>query len=96
MDKSGQNVDPRRVVRNGARKLHGVQSGVWLEGGDKFKIETMDAPVVAPGERNLLNFDNKLPDPEGGMHFCLYNNVWGTNFTMWFDDDMKYRFKLKF
>jgi hypothetical protein len=96
MDKSGQKVDPRLVVRNGARKLHGVQSGVWLEGGHKFEIETMDAPIVAPGERNLLNFDNSLPVPEDGMHFCLYNNVWGTNYTMWFDDDMKFRFKLKF
>ncbi len=96
MDKSNRPVNPLNVVGNGARKLHGVQSGVWLQGGERFLIETLDAPLVAPGGRNLLNFDNKLPEPQGGMHFCLYNNVWGTNFTMWFDDDMKYRFKLKF
>ena len=29
------------------------------------------------------------------MHFCLYNNVWGTNFVMWFDDDMQFRFLLE-
>ena len=59
-------------------------------------IESMDAPLVAPGERNLLNFDNALPDPGDGMHFCLCNNVWGTNFAMWFEDDMQFRFKLRF
>ncbi len=96
MDKSGRPVDPLKVVKNGARKMHGVQSGVWLEGGRYLKIESADAPLAAPGGRNLMNFDNRLPDPDGGMHFCLYNNVWGTNFTMWFDDDMKFRFKLTF
>ena len=96
MDKSGRPVNPLNVVKNGGRTMHGVQSGVWLEGGNPFMIETEDAPLVAPGEMRLLNFDNRLPDPRGGMHFCLYDNVWGTNFTMWFDEDMKYRFRLKF
>lgn len=97
MDKSGQNVDPKDVVNNGARKLHGIQTGVWA-GQDKSKItiESLDAPIVAPGERNLLNFDNALPKADEGIHFCLFNNVWGTNFTMWMDDDMLFRFKLKF
>jgi len=96
MDKSDGPVNPLKVVKNGARTLHGVQSGIWLEGGSPFRIETADAPLVAPGRRRLLNFDNQLPDLQGGMHICLYNNVWGTNFTMWFDDDMKFRVKLKF
>ena len=96
MDKSGLPVDPRDVVRNGGMKMHGVQSGVWLKGENALKIMTEDAPMVSPAGRNLLNFDNKIPDPQGGMHFCLYNNVWGTNFTMWFEDDMKFRFRLKF
>ena len=97
LDKSGHDVDPVDVVRNGGRKLHAVQKGVRA-GGDngQISIESLDAPVVAPGERNLLNFDNALPEPGDGMHFCLYNNVWGTNFTMWFEDDMQFRFKLKF
>lgn len=38
-------------------------------------IEVADAPLAAAGDRNLMNFDNKLPGPEGGMHCCLYNNV---------------------
>jgi hypothetical protein len=97
MDKSGHEVDPCDVVRNGGRKLHAVQKGVRAgEDNGRIIIESVDAPVVAPGERNLLNFDNALPLPGDGMHFCLCNNVWGTNFTMWFEDDMQFRFKLRF
>ena len=97
MDKSGQNVNPRDVVNNGGRKLHALQKGIWAENGEeKITIESLDAPLVAPGDRTLLNFDNALPNPNAGMHFCLSNNVWGTNFTMWMEDDMKFRFKVIF
>jgi hypothetical protein len=30
------------------------------------------------------------------MHFNLYNNVWGTNFAMWYDEDSRFRFSLNF
>jgi len=97
LDKSGQNVSPTDVVRNGARKLHAIQNEVWAgEGEPTFIIESLDAPLVAPGECNLLNFDNAIPIADDGMHFCLFNNVWGTNFTMWLEDNMKFRFKLVF
>ena len=58
-------------------------------------MKTYDAPLVAPGERKLLNFDNARSAPEAGMHFCLGNNVWGTNFVMWFEDDMRFRFAMR-
>lgn len=97
LDKSGQNVNPEDVVIDGARKLHAIQKGVWVGNNTpKFTIESLDAPIVAPGERNLLNFDNEIPKAKNGMHFCLFNNVWGTNFTMWLKDDMKFRFNLNF
>ncbi len=96
LDKMGQSVDTRDVVRNGNRKLHGIRSGVRLESkAGPFSIQSLDAPLVAPGERTLLQFDNRLPETKEGVHFCLHNNIWGTNFVMWFEDDMKFRFVLK-
>lgn len=64
---------------------------------DKYgilEISAVDAPLVSPGDRALLNFDNAILAQDGGMHFCLCNNVWGTNFVMWFEDDMQFRFTL--
>lgn len=96
MDKMGQEVDPCDVVVDGGHKLHAVGKGVSCsDGGGRMMIETLDAPLVAPGERNLLNFDNAKPVAADGMHFCLCNNVWGTNFVMWFRDDMRFRFRVQ-
>jgi hypothetical protein len=96
LDKMDQPVDFRDVVKNGNRKLHAIQTGVRLtKNSDECTIRSLDAPLVAPDERTLLNFDNRLPQADGGVHFCLHNNVWGTNFRMWFDEDMKYRFVFK-
>jgi len=95
MDKMGQDVDPGDVVKDGGHKLHAVTDGVrYVDTRGSMVIGTWDAPLVAPGERSLLNFDNARPAVEGGMHFCLCNNVWGTNFVMWFDEDMQFRFRL--
>jgi len=44
----------------------------------------------------LLNFNNDLPDLSQGMHFNLHNNLWGTNFPMWFEEDCRFRFILRF
>jgi hypothetical protein len=96
LDKMNQPVHFRNVVKNGNRKLHAILRDVHFENKkQKCSVESLDAALVAPGERNLLNFDNRLPEAKDGIHFCLHNNVWGTNFMMWFDDDMKYRFTFK-
>ncbi|HEY3388179.1 MAG TPA: DUF5054 domain-containing protein, partial [Prolixibacteraceae bacterium] len=96
IDKMGQPVNSRDVIKNGNRKLHAALEGVRFESKtNNCSITSLDAPLVAQGERNLLNFDNRLPEANEGVHFCLHNNVWGTNFVMWFEDDMKYRFVLK-
>jgi len=55
-------------------------------------IESLDAPLVAPGAPGLLQFDNDPPDLRGGTHFNLFNNTWGTNFPMWCEDDGRFRF----
>jgi hypothetical protein len=96
MDKMGQEVDPCDVVEDGGHKMHAVGRGVYcLDEQGKMAIGTLDAPLAAPGERNLLNFDNAKPVVADGMHFCLCNNVWGTNFVMWYQDDMRFRFRIR-
>jgi len=36
-----------------------------------------------------------LPDLKQGVHFCLFNNLWGTNFTMWWGGSITYRFTVE-
>jgi Domain of unknown function (DUF5054) len=96
MDKMGQQISPLDVVRNGNRKMHAVGRGVrYQEEGEELCIDTLDAPLVAPGAPSLLDFNNRQPALEQGMHFNLYNNVWGTNFPMWYELDARFRFILR-
>ncbi len=97
MDKMGQPISPMEVISNGNRNFHGLTRGVsYRDQRGGFELETLDAFLLAPGRRPLLIFDNEQPDIAGGLHFCLYNNLTGTNFTMWFEDEMQFRFVLKF
>ncbi|GIO29603.1 MULTISPECIES: DUF5054 domain-containing protein [Paenibacillus] len=93
MDKMGMRISPLEVVKNGNRNLHAVNAGVNYRGSDgEAMIETLDAPLVAPGEKRLLQFDHTFVSLDGGMHFLLYNNVWGTNFPMWYEENAIFRF----
>ncbi len=89
-------IDPVHVVSNGARTLHGVHDTVEFHGPHySLEIDSLDAVLVAPGRPSLLDFHNQLPDMADGVHFNLFNNAWGTNFPMWFDDDARFRFALR-
>ncbi|HSH78308.1 MAG TPA: DUF5054 domain-containing protein [Herpetosiphonaceae bacterium] len=96
LDKLGEAIEPHDVVPNGNRKLHAVDRGiVFQDATGRLEIETLDAVLVAPGEPSLLDFNTEQPAITRGMHFNLFNNVWGTNFRMWYDDDTRFRFSLK-
>lgn len=95
LDKMGERISPLSVVKDGNRNMHGVESGLYYDAADgSVVIETLDAPLVCPGEARLLQFDNTYAPLSGGFHFNLHNNVWGTNFMMWFEDDMQFRYRL--
>jgi hypothetical protein len=96
LEKLGQQIDPLDVVRDGNRRLHAVAAAEYRHAGDSMRLETLDAPLVAPGEPSLLNFSNRQPPLQHGVHVTLYNNVWGTNFPRWYDEDARFRFVLRF
>lgn len=96
LDKLGAEISPLEVVENGNRHLHAAGRGVRVqEAGRSLVIHSLDAPLVAPGEPSLLNFNNQQPDLQQGVHFNLHNNLWGTNFPMWLEDDCRFRFRLE-
>jgi uncharacterized protein DUF5054 len=95
MQKLGCLISPDDVVSNGNRRIHAVQD--YLVRRDdllSLRIDTLAAPVVALGEPSLLQFDNEAPRMERGVHFNLYNNVWGTNFPSWYGGDARFGFVL--
>jgi hypothetical protein len=75
--------------------MHALGKGfAYKEGPHRLSVETIDAPVVALGERTPLGFSNDQPDLSKGIHSNLYNNAWGTNYIMWYGEDMRFRYLL--
>ena len=96
IEKLGQWISPLEVIARGNRTLHATGRGVKYEASDgTMLLETFDAPLVAPGAPALLRFQDQQPRLEGGMHFNLHNNVWGTNFPAWYEGASRFRFVLR-
>ena len=96
LDKSGEPVSPLDVVAGGSRGMHAVSAQCLCQDrGESLVIETLDSPLFALGEKSALNFSRQLPNLSRGVHCNLFNNAWGTNYIMWFGEDMRSRFQLR-
>ena len=91
IQKMGEDIRPDQVVPGGNRRMHAADE-VRLEHG---VFRTLDAPLIAIGGPCLLNFTEELPRLEQGFSLNLYNNVWGTNFPMWYGEDARFRFEIE-
>lgn len=96
VQKTGETVNVLDVVEGGNRQMHGIDRYVDVKTtAGIIRITSLDAPLVAIGERNLLNYSTQQPDITLGIHFCLFNNLWGTNFSQWFEGNITFRFKVE-
>jgi hypothetical protein len=97
LTKVDEEVDYSDVVSGGGRAMHAVNGPIKLRqgSGQRLDITTHDAPVVALGTRSPLNFTRKLPSLRQGVHVCLFNNAWGTNYPQWASGDWLYRFTIR-
>ncbi len=96
LEKTGEAISPFDVVVSGNRSMHCLQKGFgYAQGEHRFAVETLDSPVAALGERIPLRFSNDQPDLSKGIHSCLFNNAWGTNYIMWYGEDVRARFILR-
>ena len=96
LTKVGQAVSPFDVVPGGNRHMHAISDAItYRDDNGSLKIETLDAPVVALGERSPIYFSKDQPDISKGLHFSLFNNGWGTNYVQWFGEDMQFRFRIR-
>jgi hypothetical protein len=96
LEKSGEIVSPLDIVRSGNRHMHALSKGFGYEDQrGTFHVDTLDSPLVALGPKSPLCFSNDQPELSAGVHCNLFNNAWGTNYIMWFGENMKFRFLLR-
>ena len=95
LEKLGGTVDPDSVVSKGSRNLHAVKKAVLTTENGRFEFVNRHAPLISVGKGKILEFDNKLEKHEhDGVSYVLYNNVWGTNFPLWYEDNARFEFEI--
>lgn len=88
LNKMGLWIKPKDIV--GSPLISAVQKGIR---NDKMVIEALDSCLAAPFGRKLLQYNVETGKQD--MYFNLYNNIWNTNFPMWYFEDSIFRFKIK-
>lgn len=91
-----QEISPLEVVKGGNRRQHCAEKLVYDGADGTIEIWNPDSPLVSAGGRRLYGGCLELPDMNKGFSFCLFNNKWGTNFSMWCQDDCCFRYILSF
>lgn len=82
------------VARRGGGQLQAV-SAVRCNGpGARFTLELLDSALAAPAASPFMPFNPDRPDFTAGLRVNLYNNKWGTNFPMWWEGTIAFRFIL--
>ena len=88
LNKMGEWISPENII--GSPLISAVENGVRNK---SVVIETIDTALVAPYVRRLLHYNEKGLKQD--LYFNLYNNIWNTNFPMWYSDDAVFRFAIK-
>jgi hypothetical protein len=96
VEKMGQPVDVTDVVDGGSKQMHAIDNYIdVISNRGTLRITSFDAPLVTVGTRDIFDYPKDKPDLNGGIHFCLFNNLWGTNYAAWIDGTWTFRFKLE-
>ncbi len=94
--KISSKIDPKNVISGGGRKLSVIQKAEFEKQNISYELSSVECPLVATEGGNLLNFDNCVADIENcGLTFILHNNMWATNFPLWYDSDAMFTFDIK-
>lgn len=95
-EKTGRRVDILDVVEKGNRRMHGIDRYVdMMTSHGTIRIWSKDAFLVNIGSADGLDYSTSMPDKTGGIHFNLSNNLWDTNFSMWNEGSLTYRFTVE-
>ena len=90
IEKIGQSISPFHHAKHGG--VQDYTSGIVRN--DDLQMEFPDGALVTFGKPDLLEFDDAKRTGEC-VSVNLYNNVWATNFPMWYGEDGRIRIKIE-
>lgn len=87
-------VDAKQCASRSNERTHGVQELLFSKGKESVSVVPLDTPLVSIDRPEILFFDK--PERYERVYAALFNNLWGTNFKMWYEEDMVCRFLITF
>jgi hypothetical protein len=57
---------------------------ITFTAGVSVVFQSPDTPLVSLGAHTAFPVPFTAPDMTQGFSFLLYNNIWGTNYVMWY------------
>lgn len=93
--KLGSLIDYNSTVSMGGRNLHAVEKCMMKKDFGNFDFINYHSPLISIGSGKILEYDNRIESIEkDGISYVLYNNVWGTNFPLWYEDNALFSFEI--
>lgn len=93
--KLGSQIDYNSTVSMGGKNLHAVEKCIMKNDFGNFDFINYLSPLISIGKGKILEYDNKIESIEkDGISYVLYNNVWGTNFPLWYEDNALFSFEI--
>lgn len=94
--KLGDEINYGSTVSMGGRNLHAVEKCVSKNSFADFDFVNRHSPLISIGAGKILEYDNKIESiQKDGISYVLYDNVWGTNFPLWYEDNALFSFDIK-
>ena len=94
VNKTGSVLNPETdVADNANHAFYALEHFIAAE-DDRALVAAVshDCPLVSIGENGVYAFRRRYEPHAPELRFCLFNNMWGTNFPQWIDGDMAFEF----
>ncbi len=98
MQKLGLPQNPCETLDGGGVLLHAFENEVRVqsESQGSWSLQSLDQMLLASNGGRLLDPASAAPQQIDTLSFNLFNNIWNTNFRLWNEGPMGYRFRLDF
>lgn len=92
--KLGQDIDPYNIVYNGGRNLSVTEHIDFNIDDNIIRLVPKQWIPVSMGKGKMLRYDNIFGNSAQGVSFMLFNNIWGTNYPLWYGDNAGMQFEI--
>lgn len=96
VNKTGSVLRPETdIVPNANHAFYALEHFIAAENEQALLgVVSHDCPLVSIGENGVYQFRKNYEPHTPELRFCLFNNMWGTNFPQWIEGDMAFEFDI--